>query len=92
MQVPIELKIKYLDRRIQDIQKLKSSLEQDDYSWALKVGHQVKGNAVTFDFPQMAYIGVAIETAARDRNKEEVKKLILKMENVIFSAQQTFIL
>lgn len=90
MQVPAELKIKYLDRRIKDIQKLRSSLEKDDYSYALKLGHQVKGNAVTFEFPQMAFIGVEIESAARKRDKERVKILAQKMENVIHSARDNF--
>lgn len=90
MQVPVELKIKYLKRRIQDIENLKYSLEQDDYSLAMKLGHQVKGNAVTFEFPQMAFIGVEIESAAKRRDKERVKILVQKMEKAIFSAGDNF--
>jgi HPt (histidine-containing phosphotransfer) domain-containing protein len=90
MQVPVELKIKYLKRRIQDIENLRCSLEQDDYSLAMKLGHQVKGNAVTFEFPQMAYIGVEIESAAKRRDKERVKILIQKMEKAITSAGDNF--
>lgn len=87
MQVPVELKIKYLSRRIQDIQKLKTSLDQDDYSLAVKLGHQVKGNAVTFDVPQIAFIGVEIEKAAKKQDKEKVKILVEKMELAITTAQ-----
>ena len=64
MKVPVELKIKYLSRRIQDIERLRSSLEQGDYSFAQKLGHQVKGNAVTFDVPQIAQLGHEMERAA----------------------------
>lgn len=90
MQVPVELKMKYLDRRIQDIENLRKSLESDDYSHALRLGHQVKGNAVTFEFPQMAFIGVEIENAAKKKDKERVKMLVQKMESAILAARDNF--
>lgn len=86
MKVPVELKLKYLTRRIQDIQYLKSSLDKDDYTFAMKLGHQVKGNAVTFDFPQMAFIGVEMENAAKKKDKDKVKTLMRKMEIAILAA------
>lgn len=90
MQVPVELKIKYLSRRMQDIERLKASLEKDDYTFAQKVGHQVKGNALTFDVPQIATIGYEMEKAAQIRDKEKVEVLIQKMESMIQSAQSLF--
>lgn len=90
MKVPVELKIKYLSRRIQDIERLRMTLEQDDYSFAQKLGHQVKGNAVTFDVPQIAYIGLEIEKAAIKKDKEKVKILVQKMESAIQSVQSHF--
>lgn len=88
MQVPIELKIKYLSRRIQDIEKLKLSVENGDYTLAAKLGHQVKGNAVTFDVPQIAFIGLEMEKAAKRKDKERVKILVAKMESVIQTVQK----
>lgn len=90
MKVPVELKRKYLDRRMEDLQKLKSTVNEGDYSLAMRVGHQVKGNAVTFDFPQMAQYGVAIETAAKNEDKDVIFTIINEMENAISSAQQLF--
>ena len=90
MQVPAELKIKYLNRRIDDLEKLKRSLESNDYSIALKLGHQVKGNADTFEFPQMAHLGIAIEQAAKNQDKEAVQHLASKMETAIQNAQSMF--
>lgn len=87
MQVPVELKIRYLNRRFQDIERLRVSLEQDDYSLAQKLGHQVKGNAVTFDVPQIACIGFEMEKAALKKDKEKVKILIQKMESVLQTVQ-----
>lgn len=90
MQVPVELKIKYLSRRLQDIERLKHTLEQEDYTFAQKVGHQIKGNAVTFDVPQIAFIGLEMEKAALKKDKEKVKLLIQKMESMIQTAQATY--
>ncbi len=83
MKVPTELKRQYLTRRSADIVKLKDSLEANDFTVAMKLGHQVKGNAVTFDFPQMAFIGVEIENAAKSKDKERIKIAIGKMETII---------
>ncbi len=90
MQVPVELKRKYLERRIQDIDHLISSLEADDFGPAIKLGHQVKGNAVTFDFPQMAPLGIEIENAAKNQDKESIKSLVEKMASEIHQARLTF--
>jgi HPt (histidine-containing phosphotransfer) domain-containing protein len=90
MQVPIDLKIKYLSRRMQDIEKLRHSLEQEDFSLAVKVGHQIKGNAVTFEVPQIAFLGFEMEKAAIKRDKEKVKLLIQKMESIIQQVQTLY--
>lgn len=91
MQVPAELKLKYLNRRIQEIELLREALERNDFSVALKLGHQVKGNAETFEFPQMAHLGVEIESAAKSQDKETVKLLAHKMETAITNAQAMFV-
>jgi HPt (histidine-containing phosphotransfer) domain-containing protein len=90
MVVPVELKQKYLSRRIQDLIRLKEALAENDFAPALKLGHQVKGNAVTFEFPHMTPIGVEMELAARTQDKERIMSLVQKMESAIFSAQSIF--
>lgn len=87
MQVPSELRRKYLDRRVVDIEFLKISLEKNDFGPAAKLGHQVKGNALTFEFPQIAPLGVEIEVAARNRDKESLELLIKKMDAEIKQAR-----
>lgn len=87
MVVPVELKQRYLSRRIQDLVNLKESLIKNDFSFALKLGHQVKGNAVTFEFPHMATIGVELEQAARIEDKERLMHLVQKMESAISEAK-----
>ena len=91
MQVPQELKIKYLQRRVEEIHQLICSLDQDDFAPAVRLGHQVKGNAVTFDFPQMAPIGRDIEVAAKNKDKQMIKNLVGKMSQEIELASQQYL-
>lgn len=90
MHVPLELKLKYLNRRIQDIQNLRALLEQDDFTFAIKLGHQLKGNAVTFDFPHLAIIGIEIENAGKNSDKDRVKVLVHQMEDAIYESLESF--
>ncbi len=89
MKVPTELKIKYLARRLQDIEKLWHCLDADDFSFAQRMGHQIKGNAVTFDFPQIAVLGHEIERAAQERDKDRIKLLVQKIQGVLEAARIT---
>jgi HPt (histidine-containing phosphotransfer) domain-containing protein len=87
MKLPIELKKKYLDRRLEDIKLLRLTLDQGDFSHALRVGHQVKGNAVTFEVPRLAPIGNEMETAAKRRDIEKLRILIQRMEVELMGVQ-----
>jgi HPt (histidine-containing phosphotransfer) domain-containing protein len=90
MQVPEELKRKYLERRVHDIEQLIDALEKGDFAPAIRLGHQVKGNALTFDFPQMAGLGMEIENAARDKDKEALLRLLEAMNTEVHAAQRIY--
>lgn len=90
MQIPVELKRKYLERKIQDIDHLISSLEKNDFAPAVRLGHQVKGNAATFDFPQIAPLGIQIENAAKKHDVDGIKTLIQMMVAEIQLARLKF--
>lgn len=83
MRIPIELKLKYLYRRIQDLNGLKFSLEKNDFSVAMRVGHQIKGNAPTFGVPSISLIGFEMEMAAKNRDKKLVILLADQLEILI---------
>ncbi len=80
MRVPKELKIKYLQRRTREIPELIDSIDNGDFSFAERVGHQLKGNAVTFEIPQIAYIGLEMERAAQRKELDKLKALIHKLQ------------
>lgn len=91
MNVPVELKQRYLSRRFQELTLLREAVMKGDFSHALRIGHQVKGNAVTFDFPHMASIGSELEHAAKKQDKEKLLSLVQKFESAITSAQNFFV-
>jgi HPt (histidine-containing phosphotransfer) domain-containing protein len=87
MLVPEKLKIKYLNHRLEDVKRLRFELEMGDYAFAMKIGHQIKGNAVTFGIPQMAGVGVELEKAAQKKDPVKLKIILQKMESLLLSAQ-----
>ncbi len=91
MKVPVELKKRYLSRRFQELALLREALMKDDFSHALRIGHQVKGNADTFEFPHMASIGSELEHAAKKQDKEKLLSLVQTMESAITVAQNFFV-
>ena len=90
MLVTVEFKRRYLERKMIDIDHLISSLEMNDFTPAVILGHQVKGNAATFDFPQIAPLGLQIENAAKKQNKEQVRSLVQLMASEIHLARLKF--
>jgi HPt (histidine-containing phosphotransfer) domain-containing protein len=68
MDVPQNLLGRYLDRRKQDLEACLLALETKDFSRLEKVGHQLKGNGVTFGFTDLSGIGTDLEAAALRRD------------------------
>ncbi len=87
MQVPTDLKRRYLARRIEEIQKLRAALYVGDYSQALRLGHQIKGNAATFEFDEMGPLGKEIEKAASEKDRAQVEHFLHKVESFIYQAE-----
>ena len=57
-----KLRLTYLDRKLTDLQAHENL--PLDMAWVQKLGHQIRGNAVTFEFPLLAPIGADLEDAA----------------------------
>lgn len=82
--VPKESRVKYLNRRAEEVQKIKTSLEgSPDWELIKKVGHQMKGNAATFGFSELAFYGKRLEDSAQNQNAEDLRKTIAKFEEQV---------
>ena len=82
--VPKESRVKYLTRRTEEIQKIKASFNgQTDWELIKKVGHQMKGNAATFDFSELAFYGKRLEDVAANKNTADAKQIITNLEGQV---------
>lgn len=72
MRVTSEMKRRYVSRRIEEIKLIQCQLGTNDFTLAQTVGHQIKGNAKTFEFPEIAVIGVEMEAAAKAGNSKNL--------------------
>ena len=86
MQVPVEARQKYLERRKQDIIASKEALAKQDYHFLERLGHQIKGNAITFGFDEFTNIAVAMEQAAKAKNITQLQELVNQFEASVNSA------
>lgn len=87
MRIPKELKFRYLCRRLEEVHELRSRTEKGDFTFAERMGHQLKGNAVTFEIPQIAYIGHEMERAAQKKDSDKLLKLITKLHTSLESVK-----
>jgi CheY-like chemotaxis protein len=56
---------KYLEHRERDFATLGDALEREDYEVVARIGHNLRGNGVSFCIPELSAIGERIEAAAR---------------------------
>lgn len=86
MLVPIEARQKYLERRKQDVIASKEALSKQDFYFLERLGHQIKGNAITFGFDELTNIAVAIEQAAKAKNAEQLVDLVQQFDVAVSNA------
>lgn len=79
-EVSAEAKERYLKRRQDDLIKCKEAIQNQDLSFLEKVGHQLKGNAVTFGFAELSSVGAQLEIAAKDQNWAQIESLVHDFE------------
>ena len=78
MFVPEEMLNRYFERRKRDLEECVRHLREGKMNFIEKVGHQLKGNAVTFGYPELSLIGKELEIAAQEGKKEQVSAAIGK--------------
>jgi HPt (histidine-containing phosphotransfer) domain-containing protein len=76
MEVPQELHNRYLERRKKDLENCINSLKDENFNEIERVGHQLKGNAITFGHDELTEIGSKMERAAATANANELEEAI----------------
>lgn len=83
MEIPPKLKQNYIRRRQEDIVNCEAALKNDDFKTIEVVGHQMKGNGLSFGFEVIAHLGQQLEQAAKSKNKDELALLMGKFSEVV---------
>lgn len=83
IEVPLEMRQKYLERRQNDLAACLNALNTKDSKVFETVGHQLKGNAMTFGFEPLAEIGADLETAAQNKDWHLIQALTDRMKSYI---------
>jgi HPt (histidine-containing phosphotransfer) domain-containing protein len=81
MQVPDEIMSRYFERRKRDVEECIEHLKTGDMRFIEKVGHQLKGNGVTFGFPELSDIGTEMEQAVQSGDKSEISLAVGKFSD-----------
>lgn len=66
--IPDDLKARYLERRRKDVISCSEAVQQRDFKTLERVGHQIKGNALSFGYPELETIGAEIEISAKSQD------------------------
>lgn len=78
--IPDEVRQKYIDRRKKDLADCRAALANSDFKCFAHVGHQIKGNAVTFGFDELTPLALEMEKLAAEKNIENLKDLLDRFE------------
>lgn len=76
MEVPEAMQTRYVERRKRDLEVCQECLVLQKFSELEKVGHQLKGNGVTFGHADLSTIGKRMESAAAAEDFSEVEKAL----------------
>lgn len=78
-----EARTKYKLRRKQDLDRCREFLSQGDFPGLETIGHNLKGNGISFGYPELSQLGERLEYSAKEANFEEAQKLIESFEHWI---------
>lgn len=76
MNVSDKLRQRYLAHQRQNTELCLRAFVSDDFIFLEKIGHQLKGNAMTFGFQELSLIGAELEEASRARDPKKLKQTL----------------
>ncbi len=78
-----ELLLSYLRRRAKDVAACRTAHAAKDWETIARVGHKMKGNAVTFGIEPLERIGTGLEDFANRGDSERLAGLIAEFDNIV---------
>ncbi len=71
---------KFMAHRERDIAAVREAIIRLDFAAIATVGHNLRGNAASYGFPQMSVLGASLEAAANGRNLRRVDEVLEELE------------
>ncbi len=81
MQIPEEMRKRYLERRKRDIEELTVALEARNFEFFKSVGHQLRGNAITFGYEELSVLGERLEQVSAEANTQAAELCLIEYRN-----------
>ena len=76
MHLSDEVLAKYKSRRKNDLEICRQALQTRDYAPIGQVGHNMKGNGVTFGFPELSKLGEELEFCVEHNDVVGIQKAV----------------
>ncbi len=74
--VDAQARLRYTTRRLADLARCRESLERRDFETIENIGHNLKGNGISFGFPELSQLGASMEISARESDDDQVALLV----------------
>lgn len=78
--IPLDARLKYVERRKQDLTDCRAAVNKLDFNVLTRVGHQIKGNATTFGFEELSKIAIELENYALKKDVDKIKAILDRFE------------
>ena len=73
----------FLENRIQDVEKLRLELEQNNFVNVTSIGHSIKGVGGGYGFELMSELGAKIEIAGKEESPDAIRENIDQLDNYL---------
>ncbi|HEV2198869.1 MAG TPA: ATP-binding protein [Bryobacteraceae bacterium] len=83
----LELQPRYLANRRRDLLALHQALAAGDFETIRGIGHNCKGTAKGYGFPEISAVSAAVEQAARARDAESLETAIGEFERLLHARE-----
>ena len=80
----------FLANRDKDVKTLGEKLESGDFETIQMLGHSMKGSGASYGFEAITEIGRSLEQAAKERNFQEIKKLVDELSTYLESIEVVY--
>ncbi len=80
----------FLERRREDVSKLRAALDAPDLETLRVTGHSMKGTGGGYGFDGLSEIGAAIESAAKRGDVDTVRTQVARLEDYLSRVQIRF--